>query len=172
MSKFCVNAPIQDRKYRRYSSPPRSMPLMHLDRRGNHISSRWFSHGSADDFYDNLKLSGASPSSSFLMLAANSNSDLLEGQNFASQTGSGSFTGIINFEMEDIGLDGNAGANTGSNSGLIGIGTGDGVRIRTDWGIFTNRVWINNFAADGWHSEWNTAAGDPSNGVKFRELIS
>lgn len=114
-------------------------------------------------FYGAQKISGQGPIGSIVMLANGSNSDLFKGYQFDSMTGTaaGAYGGTSGFVFEDIGLDGNKGANTGSN---IGLPNSTGTGLKFFGGVYyTNRVFINNFAADGWYSEWNNGAGDPLN---------
>lgn len=113
-------------------------------------------------FYTNQTIKGTGPTNSGMMLANGSNSDLLQGFQFASLTGT-DVSGLSADIFEDFGLDGNKGANTGSGSGTSG-GTGDGIRFYgSEW--YMNRVFVNNFASDGLWTEWNGGAGDPLNTV-------
>lgn len=112
-------------------------------------------------FYTAQKISGAGPNASIVMLANGSNSDMFIGSGFSSLTTTASNGGLANNVFSDIQLDGNKGQNTGSGIGS-NTGTGDGVRFY-GFGFYTDRVIINNFAADGWYSEWNNGAGDPVN---------
>lgn len=111
--------------------------------------------------YPGVSLFGAGPQTSILILANNSNSDLLTGYQFSLLTGTGDSGGSTGWVMEDLGLDGNKGANTGTNIGQP-TGTGDLLRF---YGadFYWNRVGFSNAASDAIYSEWNSGAGDPLN---------
>lgn len=109
--------------------------------------------------YSNERIVGASQGATIVMLANGSNSDMFVGQNFGSLTGTNSTGGIKDFGFQNIQLDGNRGANTGTNIGGI-TGTGNAIRVYGYEFTFDN-VLINSFAADGIYSEWSTSAGSP-----------
>jgi hypothetical protein len=110
-------------------------------------------------FYSNERIKGASDGASVIMLANGSNSDLFTSYQFSSLVGTNSTGGAGNWAFEDIQLDGNRGANTGSGAGTP-TGTGDGIRVygyKWNW----KNLFIDYFAADGMYSEWSDSGGSP-----------
>lgn len=109
--------------------------------------------------FSNDYIIGSSNGASVILLANNSNSDLFTGQNFSTLTGTNSTGGVKDWGFQNIQLDGNRGANTGSS---IGTASGVGHAIRVYGYEFTmDNVLANNFAGDAFYTEWSTSAGSP-----------
>lgn len=125
-------------------------------------------------FYSGQHIRGTSKAASVVMLKNGANTDLFRGFQ-TTFPGSGTALApaytVYGFIFSDIQLDGNRSANTGTNEGTYGDGTGDGIRAYAANLIFRD-IAVNFFAADGIYTSWANTAGVPctfngicSNGV-------
>lgn len=119
-------------------------------------------------FFSGQRIEGAALGATNLMLPNGANGDIMDSANFANCTGQSFPSGVQNTTIENISFDGNKLTNTGTNAGLQGLGTGDGIR----WcgaAMKIHNVAVNMFAADGLEVEgWNNAGspGQTGNGME------
>lgn len=114
-------------------------------------------------FYSGENIIGAGKGNSVVMLKNGANTDLFRGFVVAVNSSPSPSTpqySVTNFSFQDIQLDGNRSANTGSNEGTYGDGTGDGIRAWAANAYFHN-IAVNFFAADGIYTAWDNGAGSP-----------
>lgn len=112
--------------------------------------------------YSGQRWQGATIGGSLLMLPNNANSDLVDTFDYSACTGAAFPGGSLDFSIENLGFDGNKLANTGTNIGLQGTGTGDGLRL-CGAAMKLHNVATSMFAADGISVDGWGAAGCPGN---------
>jgi hypothetical protein len=115
-------------------------------------------------FYSDENIVGASFGGSVIMLASGTNQSMFVSNNFATLTGSNSTGGVHDWAIQNLQLDGNRGANTGSGIGTAGA-VGNLIQVY-GYEFTMNNVLLVNFPADGIYTEWSSSAGSPvdSNG--------
>ena len=109
--------------------------------------------------YEDLK--GEGTQGATLMLAANANTDLLISAGYTyfntNSTGFAQNPGILGIKLENLNLDGNAGANTGSGAGTDS-GVGDNVRF-FGTNLTMESVYSTNASADNFYFKNNGSGG-------------
>jgi hypothetical protein len=103
--------------------------------------------------YSKVHLRGSGIDATTIKLKDNSDVDLIKGENFDALTGTNSTSGIYNWSIQDLTLDGNK-ANNATN--------GYGLRVY-GYGYIINDVRIRNTRQDGFYTEWSNSAATPGN---------
>jgi hypothetical protein len=106
--------------------------------------------------YGNVTWQGTGRLSTVIQLASGANTDVIQGYQFGSLTGTGSTAGIFGWGIRDMSVNGNGSAQTGASYGIRVYGK--------DFDI--DNIEVTNCYSDGMYSEWGNGGSDMEARVK------
>lgn len=112
--------------------------------------------------YTKVHLSGAGIEATILQLKAGTNAALIQSSNFASLTGTNSTSGIYNFGVYNLTLDGNKTNNASGGYGLQLYG----------YGYVLHNVRVRNCHNDGIYSEWSARPNTPGQDAMEAQVVN